>query len=705
MSELDLPLPYLVLHGGDVALACAPDGQVSTDAWHGLFAADTRVLSSYRLSIEGQAWDLLGSSKDGYDRARWEFQNPLLRTVSGDITPGSLLLSQRRRVDRALHDDLVLRAFVDTPVRVRLVVQIDADFSDIFEVKASHLPPRTGIHRAVFEDGFALRYARPGFRRGLRVKVDADTAPTHVGAHMIFDVLLERGVEWRCCIDAAPEIDGEPWEFRGDPHAPLQEAQHATESAVRTDEILQRPFDSGRADLHSLALEGPNDTHYVAAGVPWFLTVFGRDPLVAGLMSGIDGPWVAEGALAVLAPLQARERDDWRDAEPGKLPHELRRGELAHLGLIPHTPYYGTHDAPALYCLALWHAWRWTGNERLLDDYLATARAALAWCDEFGDRDGDGLQEYGTRSKAGYYNQGWKDAGEAIVHTDGALAEPPLATVELQGYLFAARLAMAELLDARGDAVEAARQRQAASTLRETVERRYWMDSDQTYALAIDGPKRPVTSIASNPGHLLWCGLPSREHAEAMARRLLEPDMCSGWGLRTLSTEHPAYNPLSYQNGSVWPHDTLLTAAGFARYGLRDAAAQLMRGVLEAANRFEDAQLPEVFCGLARSDGPPVPYLQANRPQAWAAAAPLLAVQLLLGIVPDAPHGRCYVDPWLPAWLSRLDVRALTIGRAHLDIAISRRDDRAVIEEVRGDGIDVVIGSASAPLWGDPQLW
>ncbi|MDQ3867823.1 MAG: amylo-alpha-1,6-glucosidase, partial [Actinomycetota bacterium] len=407
----------------------------------------------------------------------------------------------------------------------------------------------------------------------------------------------------------------------------------------------------------------------------------------------------AQGALKRLAQLQATELDDWRDAEPGKLPHEVRRGELAHLGRIPHTPYYGTHDAPSLYCLALWSTWRWTGERALLATHMTTARAALRWCVELGDRDGDGLQEYATRSERGYYNQSWKDAGDAIVHEDGRLAELPLAPVELQGYLYAAYLAMAELEEASGKAAEAERLRVRARDLQLLVEERYWLPEQEFYAMALDGRKDGVASISSNPGQLLWSGLPGRERARAVARRLLAPELFTGWGLRTLASEHPRYNPLSYQRGSVWPHDTALAAAGLWRYGLHEEGATLLRAILEAACAFEDSRLPELFCGFDRSLGPPVPYREANVPQAWAAAAPVLASQLFLGVVPDAPGGRCYVAPSLPEWLPYLAVRDIAVGEGTVEIAATREGQKTAVE-FEGGGVEIVRGTTSAPLWG-----
>ncbi|MEW6612576.1 MAG: glycogen debranching N-terminal domain-containing protein [Pseudomonadota bacterium] len=699
-----IPQPILVLHGGGVALACALDGQIQAGELHGLFAGDTRVLSTYRLGVGGQAWRLLGRSRSGHATAQWEFQNPHIRDPGGDLPAGTLLLSLRRRLDGVLHDDYAIRAFGDRAVRVRLTIQMDADFADIFEVKNRSIPPRLNVNRMPAEHGVILDYVRGGFRRGLRLDLHPGAGvPAFVGSLIVFELDLAPGGTWTCCLEAAPILDGVTLALAGDPHAPEPNpVPDPQRLRIRSVPLLARPFERGRADLHALAIPQDDDTPYVATGAPWFLTLFGRDSLVTALMAGVDGAWSAAGALAALGRHQGRRRDDFRDEEPGKLPHELRRDELTRQGRLPYSPYYGTHDAPALYCLALWHAWRWSGERRLLDRHFDHARRALRWCDELGDRDGDGLQEYATRSPQGYRNQGWKDAGDAIVHADGRLAEPPLATVELQGYLFAARLAMAELLDALGEDSEAARQRDAATRLRTQVEERFWMAEAGFYALALDRDKRLVAGIASNAGHLLWCGLPASARAAAVARRLLAPDLFSGWGLRTLSADNSAYNPLLYQRGSVWPHDTALAAAGLWRYGFREEAGILLKAILEAATAFEDDRLPELFCGLDRSHGLPVPYEEANSPQAWAAAAPLLAAQLFLGLVPDAPRRRCHLDPWLPDWLPRLELRGIAVGAGKVDVAVRREGGETVIEALESAQVEIVRGSVAAPLWGTP---
>jgi glycogen debranching enzyme len=321
----------------------------------------------------------------------------------------------------------------------------------------------------------------------------------------------------------------------------------------------------------------------------------------------------------------------------------------------------------------------------------------------FGDEDGDGLLEYRTRSRRGYRNQGWKDAGDAIPHEDGTLAELPVATVELQGYWYAARLAMAELLDAVREHGHAEELRCAARSLRDLVEARYWMEDVGCYGLALDGDKRLVRSIASNPGHLLWCGLPAPERAARVAQRLLAEDMFSGYGLRSLSAAHRKYNPLSYQLGSVWPHDSVIFAAGLARYGLRDEAARVFSGILDAATSFEHNRLPELFCGFERDHGPPVPYERANVPQAWAAAAPILAAQIFIGLVPDVPRGRCYLSPWLPASLSHLELRGIEIGKGSLDVKIGRTGPDVRLEYANHPSIEIVRAAPPAPLWGTPM--
>jgi glycogen debranching enzyme len=691
--------PLEILHGGGTALACAPDGELHADALHGFFAGDTRVLSTYRLAIAGHPWTVLARSRPGASSAQWDLQNPAVRVLSGDLEEGTVHLRLRRRVSGALHDDITVTSFADRAMAVRLTLLIDADFADVFQVKDRTMPPRLGVQHLVGPTGLTLRYERRGFRRSLDVRLDAGAgARVESGVPVTIEVALEPGRSWRCCVEAVPELDGRRIEFQGDPHAPAPREEAAV--TVRAAPILADPFERGQHDLDRLAMQTGAGQGYVAAGAPWFMALFGRDTLVTSLMTGLIGERFAVEALAALGPLQARERDDDRDAQPGKIAHELREGELARFRLVPHTPYYGTHDAPALFVLALWSAFRWTGDRELLERHLPQASAALRWCRNMGDQDEDGLLEYRTTSARGYRNQGWKDAEDAILHEDGLHADLPIATVELQGYWYAALLAMAELLVAVGDGEGALPLRAEARRLQLRVEERFWMEEPGCYAMALDGHKRHVRSIGSNAGQLLWCGLPSPEHARRTAARLLAGDMFSGYGVRTLSAAHRRYNPLSYQRGSVWPHDNALIAAGLARYGLRAEAARVLEGVLAAAASFDQSRLPELFCGLARSDGPPVPYEKANVPQAWAAAAPILAAQVFLGLQPDVPRRRCRLWPWLPDWLPSLEVRGIRVGDGALDVRIARQGGETVVQHARHPTLEIEVGQAEAPLWG-----
>jgi glycogen debranching enzyme len=698
-----VPYPLEILYGGGVGLSCGLDGDIRAEDLHGLFARDTRVLSTYRLAIAGHAWRVLARSRPGPSTAQWDMQNPDIRSPGNEIGEGTIHCRLRRQVLGALHDDVTVTSFADRAIPLRLSFLLDADFADVFEVKAESTTARLAVERVPQPRSLRLSYTRQGFQRGLHVSFEASTgAPSFVGAQAVFDLVLEPGRPWRCCIEAAPELDGARLAFEGDPHAADSPSQRGTALSIASAPLLQSPFDRGRGDLERLAITHDDGTRFIAAGAPWFLALFGRDTLITSLMAGLLGRWPVEGALSSLGGHQARRHDDFRDAQPGKIAHELRHGELARFGAIPHTPYYGTHDAPALYVLALWNAFRWTGDDGLLRRHLPAAEAALGWCDQLGDQDGDGLLEYRTRSEKGYRNQGWKDAGDGIPHEDGTLAEPPIATVELQGYWYAARLAMAELLEAVGQPERAEALRLAARTLRRLVEDRFWMEDRGCYALAFDARKQMVRTLASNQGHLLWCGLPTPDRASRVARRLMASDMFSGYGLRTLTAEHRRYNPLSYQLGSVWPHDSALFAAGLARYGLRDDAARVLRGILDAAAAFEQNRLPELFCGFQRDDGPPVPYEKANVPQAWAAAAPLLVAQIFLGLLPDAPNRRCYLSPWLPDWLPRLELSGIEIGGGRLDVAIARTGATTRLERAKHPTLDVVLGAPEAPLWGAP---
>jgi glycogen debranching enzyme len=446
-----------------------------------------------------------------------------------------------------------------------------------------------------------------------------------------------------------------------------------------------------------LPLQGTDHMVFVpAAGLPWFVALFGRDTLIVSLQTMIVYPEFAAGTLEVLAQYQATERDDYRDAEPGKILHELRYGELAHFKLIPHTPYYGTADATPLYLIALHTAWKATGDQTLIERHLPNAEACLAWIDKYGDRDGDGFQEYQTRSKAGYENMAWKDSGDSVMYPDGTLVRGPKALCELQGYVYDAWLRMAEIYDELDNKRRANQLRKKAALLFKKFNEVFWDEKSGFYAYALDGDKKKVLSVTSNVGQCLWSGIIAPKRAATVVKRLMQKDMWSGWGIRTLSSDHPSFNPYNYQTGAVWPHDNSLIALGMRRYGFDAEAAALARDISGAASHFLLNQLPELYAGLQRDPtGFPVQYLGANVPQAWAAGTPFALLQAMLGLQQDAPRGKLYVDPALPAWLPDMTLIDLRLGRRRFDIRFWRDGKETLFEVLRGKGSAVEQKAAS----------
>jgi glycogen debranching enzyme len=456
-----------------------------------------------------------------------------------------------------------------------------------------------------------------------------------------------------------------------------------------SNEEFYRLYRQALEDMAALRLPIAGTDHMVflpAAGLPWFVAPFGRDSLIVSTQNILIYPDFARGTLDILGSLQAKERDDYRDAEPGKILHEIRYGELAHFKLIPHTPYYGTADATPLYLITLHAAWRATGDTTLLERHLETAEGCLSWIDNYGDRDGDGFQEYQTRSPVGYENMGWKDSGDSVVYPDGSLVKGPKALCELQGYVYDAWLRMSEIFDELGKTQRASELRQKAAVLFNRFNEVFWDDELGFYALALDGEKKKVLTVASNAGHCLWSGIVPPERAAKVVKRLMAPDMWSGWGIRTLSTLNPAYNPYNYQTGSVWPHDNATIALGLKRYGFGAEAVLIARDISAAGSHFLSNQLPELYTAIERDENSfPVQYLGANIPQAWAAGSVFALIQAILGFRPDAPQGKLHVDPLLPEWLPDLTVLDLRLGRHQFDIRFWRAGDETRFEVLRGD--------------------
>jgi glycogen debranching enzyme len=457
----------------------------------------------------------------------------------------------------------------------------------------------------------------------------------------------------------------------------LEQAHRDWEAAcarITTDnDMFDRFIDASIRDLHALMMPAA-DSALPAAGIPWYVAPFGRDSLLASCESLMINPEVARGTLLALAQLQAQRNESWRDAEPGKIPHELRVGELARTGHIPHTPYYGTVDATPLFLMTAGGYYRWTLDIETLARIRPALDAALAWISEWGDRDGDGFVEYERRSPAGLRNQGWKDSHDSVVHADGSLARGPIALVEAQGYVYEAKLRIAEVYDGFGEPDRADELRAEARLLRDAFNDAFWDPHEGFFVLALDGRKQQVRTVTSNPAHCLYAGIIDDDKAALVAERLMAADMFSGWGIRTVASSSRAYNPMSYHNGSVWPHDNAIAAAGLKRYGFHAATARIASALFEVASAAHDFRLPELFCGFHRDDSPAiVSYPVACIPQAWAAAAPFLLVQSMMGVSAHAPSNTLTVDrPMLPDWLESVELRGVRVARSRVTLSFRR---------------------------------
>jgi glycogen debranching enzyme len=678
----------LVIKDRELFLCARTDGDVAAAqvSGEGFYAHDTRYLSEIRFEV-GNAPPVALSYAAVDDHAIVDSTNAALRRGALPPVPQQSLSISRELMIASGRLYYLVRVlnFLREAVTTTVSLALAADFADIFEVRGG--PRRTARGHALapkrLERGMVLAYVGEDevFREAV---IEFDPQPAQLdlaadGVKVHWDVVLAPGAPATVLMTAEPSIGGRRRPRRRIERAAADLAHAGSEWESRCTRIASDNalFDgltaTSRRDLRALVMPAPGG-RILSAGIPWYVAPFGRDALVTGgeaLMLNTD---LMRDALGVLAKLQATEDDPWRDAEPGKVIHELRVGELAGLGIVPHTPYYGTVDATPLFLMGAADYYAWTGDLETLRALRPSLDAALAWIDGFGDRDGDGFIEYERRSPGGLRNQGWKDSHDSVVHADGSLAEGPIALVEAQGYVYRAKLSIAEVYEALGAGERAARLRGEAQDLREAFNEAFWNPAEGTFALALDGRKRQVGSVTSNPGHCLYCGIVEPHKAAAVAERLMAPDMFCGWGVRTLSSGCPAYNPMSYHNGSVWPHDNAIIAAGLKRYGHDDAVRRVADALFDVATGARDFRLPELYCGFDRSErAAVVAYPVACIPQAWAAAAPFLLLQAMLGISADAPSRALRIErPSLPDWLERIRIERLRVGEATVTLEFKR---------------------------------
>jgi glycogen debranching enzyme len=673
MSEMSpVAEPTITLVEGTSFAISATTGDMVPGGVNGLYCRDTRVLATWRLLVDGCSCEPLSAHLDA------PYQATFLGRRAGTGVP--LLVQRVRLVGDGMREDLVLHSLGTEDMACRLTVELATDFADLFSVKSGQPQPLGAVSWSIQEDGVTAKAGGGDRRRGARVWADG---PTVLAPGLLtFDAVVPARGRWSATIEVVPIVGHQQAESRHPQHEPLNESvpalrlrdwQDASPAFELPREnwtaVVHRSIqDLGALRIQSSADDGPGSAEIVAAGAPWFMTLFGRDSLLTAWMALPLGQQLALSTLQALAALQGQRVNPLNEEEPGRILHEVRHGTSFPL-TAGDSVYYGSVDATPLFCMLVGELSRWGIPKERLALLMPHVDRALDWILRYGDRDGDGFVEYQRATDKGLLNQGWKDSHDSVSFADGRLAEGPIALAEVQAYVYGAFVARSELAAAFGDHDAEARWANRATRLHTQFHEAFWLPSHGYYALALDGAKRPVDALASNMGHVLWTGLADRSVAGTVAEHLISPQMFTGWGVRTLATTMRRYDPVSYHNGSVWPHDTALCAAGLASYGYVDEADKLAHGIFDAAVVF-GGRLPELFCGFDHSDFPyPVPYPTSCSPQAWAAGAPFLLLRAMLGFEPEIPSQRVYLDPApAPAHLAGIILRDVPLAAQRVEI-------------------------------------
>ncbi|HEY6348002.1 MAG TPA: glycogen debranching N-terminal domain-containing protein [Candidatus Angelobacter sp.] len=683
---------------GDIMPPGAPDV--------GFFHDDTRFLSRLELRVGGYRTVVLSSSTEQTFAAQIELTTGKNTLRDSYEIPENTVHIRREQLlsEGILYDYLTFENFNFTELELLIELVYEADFMDVFQVRGvAREKPGHYYQPVANRDSLVFHYCgRDGIARETLVhlsphseEVNGTTALWKVKLppfkrfqiHTTISTLVETKRPSTGRMDFAHSL-----RVRRDAFAQWGSDSTRFESSNR---IFDQMINTCVGDLHALQIPDGRE-HIIAAGIPWFATMFGRDSIIAAYQSLLLNPSLASETLRVLARYQGREKDDWRDEEPGKILHEHREGEMTRAREMPFGAYYGSVDATPLWLILLSETFNWTADEHLVRDMLPHAHRALDWIDNCGDLDGDGFVEFLRRSPRGLANQGWKDSWDANLHRDGKVAEPPIALCEVQGYVYEAKYRMASLMRSFGETLAADRLKKDAAELARRFDRAFWMPQRGFYAMALDRDKKQLQVISSNPGHLLFTRILPQERARAVVQRFMQPDMFSGWGWRTMSRDERVFNPLSYHRGSIWPHDNSIAAHGMALYEFRDAALTGFTGLAQAALNFRDYRLPELFCGIQRREqDEPVQYPVSCSPQAWASGAIFLLLASVLGIRPSAPRKELtIVNPGLPDWLDYLNIRNLRIGGSRVGLDFARRGSRTFCNVVDVEGDKLIVNVA-----------
>jgi glycogen debranching enzyme len=690
-------------------LVDAPDGMIprGNDAGLGLYHRDTRFLSCFELTLNGtEPVPLLSSTETGY-LSTLVYTNRAFPTGQGRVPEESVQLRRETVVNQGLCERLTLITYHTEPVQAEVKITLGADFRDIFDVRqlvtearGTVLPPtlepdgRTLVFGYLDATGETLR-TRIGFGDPLptvRVFEPSEGGASLVALHYTLTLtpMQPVSIQLHCQVESPGAGLG-----IGEGYGPLGPAlQHAAQAAAAW-EAQTTQFETDNADFNEILARCQKDIRmllnrdgehwFVSAGIPWYTCLFGRDSLITARDCLMLNPLLARDTLHLLARYQGKSTDPKRDEAPGKILHELRLGELARMGAIPHTPYYGTVDATPLWLILLHDYFVWTHDLTTLQQLWPHALSAMAWIDTEMAQDPRGYLTYCSQAGKGLLHQGWKDSRNSAMYQDGRLAEPPIALAEVQGYVYLAKQNLAALAEWMGDKTLRVRLKKEAHALKKRFNQDFWLPELGFYALGLDADGAPLDVVASNIGHCLETGLLSAGRAKTVGQRLMMPDMFSGWGIRTLSAQMAAYNPISYHNGTIWPHDNAMIARGFARQGHPEWVDTVFTGLFEAARQMDYKRLPELFCGFERGEAgtgdPPVRYPVACSPQAWAASSVFSLTQSLLNLTPDLENHRLLIHrPKLPHWINRLRLKNFRVGQAVLDLEFRRTQHTVLVD-------------------------
>ena len=669
-------------YSGRTVLVTDLDGGVPGEDPYGLFVDNTRVLSRFEVEVDGVAPRPISASPIGGDA----YLSYAELAESKAVPTDSVYLETAHFIGEGMRSVLRLRSFARTSVRASLAIGLDADYADADEAER-----RTRDQQADVDEEWdgvrrelRFRYAHPDLHLGTVIRVvRAPAEPEWTGTALQFPLELgpRASTEIELTVDpilAGQQVHATPRASFAAVAAPAEELRRELADGMprltSTSAPVTSAWETATRDLASMPYGLPDGPAMPMAGLPLYLQFFGRDALTIGWQSLMATPTLLRDSLRANAAWRGRRIDDWLDEEPGKMIHQAQNGPLAVLGERPFRRYYGDWATPPDFLIMLGQYLAWTGDRDTLRDLLPAARDAVDWCERYGDLDGDGFLEYDTRSSGGVKNQGWKDSGDAIVDERGEIVPNPIAASEIQAYWYAALQQTSLVAAALGDVGWGGELLAKARRLRHRFNEAFWLEELGVYAMGLDPDKRPIRSVNSNDGHLLASGIVPPERGRRVAARLMEPDLFSGWGIRTLSSEHPAFNPFSYHRGSLWPVEQATIGFGFARYGCWDELDRLARGVFELAGLFVEHRLPEVVSGIARDGEHPHPgiYAKSCEPQGWSASAVVMLVQALLGMVAVAPMRLLVVDPHLPAWLPDLRLEGVRVGDATVDLRFER---------------------------------